>query len=83
MLQREIEALDREDFEVSSIALEDATPPERLVKLPSADNNNGNAGPSSLPNVSVDPEFACLLQEAGDQFTIDQAILDLLDTVFQ
>ena len=83
MLQYKIEALDREDFEVSSIALEDTAPPEQSIESPSADNNNGNAGPSSPANVSVDPEFACLLQEAGNQFTIDQAILDLLDTIFQ
>ena len=66
MLQREIEALDREDFEVSAIALEDTTPfSERSIRSPSTNNNNSNASPSSLANVSVDPEFARLLQEAS------------------
>ena len=81
MLQRKIEVLDREDFEVSAITLEDTTPsPERSIKLSSTDNNT--IGPTSLANVLADPEFACLLQEAGNQFTINQAILDLLDTIF-
>ena len=63
-----MEALDREDFKVSSIVSEDtASSSERSIGSPSTDNNNnGNAGPSSLANVSADPEFACLLQEAGD-----------------
>ena len=71
MLQRKIEALDRKDFKASSIALEDTTPPKRSIELLSANNNNGNASPSSLPSISADPKFACLLQKAGDQFTID------------
>ena len=50
--------LDREDFEVLSIVLEDTTSLERFVELPSIDNN---ASPSSLANVLVDPKFACLL----------------------
>ena len=55
-----MEALDCEDFEVLAIALEDTAPlPERSVELLSADNNV--AGPASLANVLVDPEFACLL----------------------
>ena len=61
-----MEALDREDFEVSSTALEDAVPLERSVESPSTDNNNGNAGTYSLPNFLADLEFARLLQEAGD-----------------
>ena len=61
ILQYKMEALDREDFGVLSIALEGTDPlPERSVELPSVDNN-GNAGPSSLANVSIDPEFARLL----------------------
>ena len=51
--------LDREDFEVSSIALEDAALPKRSVELPSTDNNA--TSPFSLANISVDPEFAYLL----------------------
>ena len=60
--------LDREDFKASSIVLEDIAPSsKRSVGLPSTNNNsNGNAGPSSLANVSADPEFACLLQEASN-----------------
>ena len=81
MLQRSIEALDRKDLKASSIALEDTAPPERSTKSPSTDNNA--TSPSSLANISADPEFACLLQKAGNQFTIDQAILDPLDTIFQ
>ena len=82
MLQRSIEALDRKDLEVLSIALEDTTPSsERFTKLPSTDNNT--TSPSSLANVLVDLEFACLLQESSNQFIIDWAILDLLDTIFQ
>ena len=83
MLQYKIEALDYKDFKVLAIALEDAAPSSKrsIGLLPADNNNNGNAGPSSLANVSVDPEFTCLLQEASAQF--DQAILDLLDTVFQ
>ena len=47
MLQYSIETLDREDFEVSSIALENTIPSsKRFARLPSVDNNNGNAGPS-------------------------------------
>ena len=80
MLQRSIEALDRKDLEVSSITLENTTLPERSTRLPSTDNSS-NAGPSSLANILADPEFACLLQEAGAQF--DQVVLDLLDTIFQ
>ena len=79
ILQREIEALDREDLEVSSIALEDTAPPERSVESPFTDNNT--TSPSSLANVSADLEFARLLQEAGAQF--DWAILDLSDAIFQ
>ena len=58
-----MEALDREDFEVLSIVLEDTAPSsERFVRSFSADNNNnGNASPFSLANVLADPEFACLL----------------------
>ena len=52
--------LDREDFKVSSIVLEDtAPPPKRSVESPSTSNNT--TSPSSLANVSIDPEFACLL----------------------
>ena len=58
--------LDREDFKASSIALEDTALLNRSANLPSTGNNNSNAGPSSLANVSVDPEFACLLQEASN-----------------
>ena len=79
MLQRKIEALDREDFEASATALEEAAPPERSVDSPSTDNNT--TSPSSPANVSVDLEFTRLFQEAGTQF--DQAILDLSDIVFQ
>ena len=62
-----MEALDREDFEVSAIALEDTTPlPERSIESPSTNNNNSNASPSSPAYISADPEFACLLQEASD-----------------
>ena len=50
--------LDREDFKVLAIVLEDTTPPKRFVELPSIDNN---IGPSSLANVLADPKFACLL----------------------
>ena len=81
ILQRSIEALDRKDLEVSSITLEDTTSPERSIKSPSTNNNT--TSPSSPANVSIDPEFACLLQEASNQFIIDQAILDPLDTIFQ
>ena len=57
--------LDREDFRVSSIVLEDTNPlPKRSIELPST-NNNSNVGPSSLANISIDPEFARLLQEAS------------------
>ena len=59
MLQRGIEALDRKDFEVLAIALEDTASLERFVELPSTDNNA--ASPSSPANISVDPEFTCLL----------------------
>ena len=84
MLQCSIEALDYKDLEVLSIVLENITPPsKRSIRSPSIDNNNSNASPSSLANISVDPKFACLLQEAGTQFAIDQAILDPLDTIFQ
>ena len=56
--------LDREDLEVLSIALENAAPPsKRSIGSPSADNNA--IGPFSPANISVNPEFACLLQEAG------------------
>ena len=56
-----MEALDCEDFEVSSIALEDIAPSsKRSIGLLSADNN-GNTGLFSPANVSVDPEFARLL----------------------
>ena len=64
ILQRSIEALDREDLEVSSIALEDAAP-ERSIELPSIDNNTTSPS-SSLANVLVDPKFAYLLQEASN-----------------
>ena len=61
MLQCKIEALDREDFGVLSIALEDTDPPpERSVESPFADNNS-NAGPSSPANILVDPKFARFL----------------------
>ena len=53
-----MEALDREDFKASAIALEEAVPPERSVDLSFTDNNA--TGPSSLANVLVDLEFACL-----------------------
>ena len=57
--------LDREDFEVSAIVLEDIAPPlERSVK--SSFTNNNTTSPTSLANILVDPEFACLLQEASD-----------------
>ena len=80
MLQCSIEALDREDFKVLAIALEDiALPFERSVKSLSIDNNTISLSP--LANILVDPKFAYLLQEASIQF--DQAILDLLDTIFQ
>ena len=79
MLQYKIEALDREDFKVSVIALEEAAFPKRFVDSPSIDNNT--TSPSSPANISVDLEFIRLLQEASTQF--DQAILDLLDTIFQ
>ena len=81
MLQYKIEALDREDFKVSSIALEEAAPPKRSVESPSTDNNA--TSPTSLANISTDPELARLLYKASSQFTIDWAALDLLDTVFQ
>ena len=62
MLQYKIEALDREDFEVSAIVLEDTTPPlERSIKLLFADNNNDNTGLSSLANILVDLESICFL----------------------
>ena len=64
MLQYSIEALDREDFKVSSTILEDTTPPEQSIESPFTDNNA--TSPASLANVLADPEFACLLQEAGD-----------------
>ena len=84
MLQYSIEALDYKDLEVLSIVLEDIAPPKRSAGSPSTDNNdNSNAGPSSPANILADPEFACFLQEASNQFTIDWAILDLLDTIFQ
>ena len=79
MLQRKIEALDREDFEVLAIVLEEAAPLERSVDSPSTNSNT--ISPSSPANVSVDLEFARLLQKASIQF--DQVILDLLDTIFQ
>ena len=54
--------LDRKDFEVSAIVLENTTPPpERSVELPSTNNNNSDASLSSLANVLVDFEFARLL----------------------
>ena len=81
MLQYSIEALDYKDLEVSSITLEDTAPPERSIKSPSTNNNT--TSPSSPANVSVDLEFTCFLQEAGNQFTIDQVVLDPLDTIFQ
>ena len=59
MLQHKIEVLDRKDFKVSAITLEEAAPPERSVKSPSTNNNT--TSPSSPANVSVDLEFACLL----------------------
>ena len=60
MLQYKIEALDREDFKVSAIALEDiAPPPERSVKSPSTDNNA--TSPTSPANILADLEFARLL----------------------
>ena len=53
--------LDYEDFKVLSIALEDINPPpKRSIESLSTDNNS-NASPSSLANILVDPEFACLL----------------------
>ena len=56
--------LDREDFEVLAMALEDTTPsPKRSIELLSTDNNT--IGLSPLANVSVDPEFAYLLQKAS------------------
>ena len=59
MLQYSIEALDREDFEVSSMALENIAPPSKWsARSPPIDNN---ASPSSPANVLVDPEFARLL----------------------
>ena len=82
MLQRNIEALDCEDLEVSSIALEDTTPPsKRFAKSPSTNNNA--TSPSSLATILADPKFARLPQESSNQFAIDQAILNLLDTIFQ
>ena len=59
--------MDREDLEVSSVALEDAAPfSKRSIRSLSTDNNNGDASPSSsLANVLADPKFACLLQEAS------------------
>ena len=51
--------LDREDFKILAIALEDTTPPsKRFVELLSIDNN---VGPFSSANISIDPEFACFL----------------------
>ena len=52
--------LDREDFEVLAIALEDTAPfPKRSIELLSTNNNTISL---TFPaNVSVDPEFACLL----------------------
>ena len=63
-----MEALDRKDFEVSSIALEGIAPSSKRSagSLSTDNNNNGNASPFSLANVSADPEFACLLQEASN-----------------
>ena len=58
--------LDREDLEVSSVVLEDTAPStKQSTGLPSTGNNNSNAGPSSPVNISADPKFARLLQEAG------------------
>ena len=60
MLQYKIETLDREDFKVLAIALEDiAPPPERSIKSPFTDNNT--TSPTSLANILVDPKFVCLL----------------------
>ena len=62
MLQYSIEALDREDFEVLVVALEGTTPSKRSIKSLSTDNNNNsNASPFSLANISANLEFACLL----------------------
>ena len=54
-----MEALDREDFEVSAIALEEAAPSKRSINSPSTNNNA--AGLSSLANILADLEFAYLL----------------------
>ena len=51
--------LDRKDFKVLSIVLEDTAPPERFIESPSTDNNTTSL--SSLANILADPEFACLL----------------------
>ena len=63
ILQRKIEALDRKDFKVSAIALEDTAPSSKqsIGSLPADNNNNNNVGPSFPANVSADPEFARLL----------------------
>ena len=51
--------LDCKDFEVLVIALENITlPSKRSTGSPPAGNN---ASPSSLANISMDPEFTCLL----------------------
>ena len=52
--------LDRKDFEVLAIVLEDTTPlSKRSIESPSTNNNT--TSPSFLANVLVDPKFACLL----------------------
>ena len=53
--------LDRKDLEVSVATLKGAAPSKQSTRLPSTDNNNSNASPSSSANISVDPEFARLL----------------------
>ena len=59
MLQYSIEVLDREDFKVLAIVLEDTTSPlKRSIESPSTNNTTS---PSTLANILVDLEFACLL----------------------
>ena len=51
--------LDREDFKVLSITLEDIAFPERSIESPSTDNNTTSL--AFLASVLVDLEFTCLL----------------------